>query len=189
MSLWRVIGSLVLASAITSACATAPAPKPRTPPKVVKKKPTRGIALHGTIGTRIQTDVFVQALRRVRHVYVGERHREPLSQETQLNILQLLKASGAKLAIGIEWLPYTSQSALDRYLAGKIDTTGMLKESGWVKSWGHSFSAYRAIIQFAKRHKIPIWGLNAPKLLVKRVARGGLAALTEAERRALPPRA
>lgn len=54
------------------------------------------------------------------------------------------------------------------------------------KAWGYDFALYAPLLRYAKANGLRLVGLNAPRALVSKVYRGGLAALTPAERALLP---
>ena len=47
----------------------------------------------------------------------------------------------------------------------------------WEEIWGHPFRLYRPIVLFAREKKLPLVGLNAPREVVNKIARQGLAGL------------
>ena len=174
-----LFGSIVWA--LLSACAT-------TPTAVdVESLTVRGQAFNAEDGSEVSPATFVEILREQRHIYVGERHREALSHRTQLDVLELLRSAKVPTAIAVEWLPVSATEALSKYVAGEMTEQRMLEEVQWVRYWGHNVDAYRAILQFAQTHRIPIWPLNAPKGMARKVAMGQLDSLTEREKTAMTP--
>ena len=123
----------------------------------------------------------------VRHVYVGEQHTSELHHRVQLEVLRTLAAAGVDLAVGVEWLPASSQPILDDYLAGRIEEPGLVQRLDWKHIWGHDFANYAPLLRWAREAGVPMWALNAPAGLSARVAQVGVAGLTEGQRKALPP--
>ena len=80
----------------------------------------------------------------------------------------------------------SQQPALDQYLAGRIDERELLLRTRWYDAWGFDFRYYREILRLARRERLPVIALNAPAAIVRKVGRGGLAALSEGERAQLP---
>src|SRR5262245_25513326 len=78
------------------------------------------------------------------------------------------------------------QPALDEYLAGEIEDEELLERIEWEERWGYSFELYRCIREFARAHAIPVHDLNVPDEIPRAVSRGGVEALSEEERAALP---
>jgi uncharacterized iron-regulated protein len=174
-----LLGSILLA--LLSACATTPI---GVDPESLM---VRGQVFNAEDGTEVSPATFVQTLREQRHIYVGERHREALSHRSQLDVLELLHSAHIPTAIAVEWLPVSATEALVAYVAGETTEQQMLEEVEWTGYWGHNFDAYRAILQFAQTHRIPIWPLNAPKGMARKVAALQLDSLTEPEKASMTP--
>ncbi len=121
-----------------------------------------------------------------RHVYVAERHTDPVSHAAQLDVLRRMHAVGRPIAIAVEWLPAQAQPTLDRYLAGELDEQAFQREVDWAGTWGHPFHHYAPILRFARAKAIPVWGVDAPHGLARQVGRVGVEGLSEAERAQLP---
>jgi uncharacterized iron-regulated protein len=120
--------------------------------------------------------------------YLGEVHTSYEDHLAQFDAIAALAREGKKLAIGMEMFQkIPSQDALDKYLAGRISEREFLKESEFFKRWGSDYLLYRDIINFAKSRKIPIVALNIRQEIIEKVARGGLDALTEDEKKEIPP--
>ena len=133
-------------------------------------------------------DEIIRTLADNRVVYVGEMHDDMASHILQLRIIQALHQMDPELAIGMEMFPRSSQEALDAYISGSIETEEeFLKESGYFDVWGFDYRLYREIIGYARRHQIPIIGLNIDKSIVSKVFKeGGLSGLDEEELLAVP---
>ena len=64
---------------------------------------------------------MIAELKKKRIILVGEHHSDRRHHEAQLAIIQALKQSGVKVAIGLEMFRDDSQSALDKWIAGELD--------------------------------------------------------------------
>ncbi|MDQ1239500.1 MAG: hypothetical protein QG577_1686, partial [Thermodesulfobacteriota bacterium] len=91
---------------------------------------------------------------------------------------------GLKLSLGMEMFPLTRQSVLDRWLEGTDDLDSLVNELG-KDSWTNIHD-YKRLLLFARQNRIPVVGLNAPDSLVRKVARGQISELSEAELKQLP---
>ncbi len=117
---------------------------------------------------------IVDDLAESRVVYVGEHHTEYADHLLQLQIIQALHARDPKLAIGMEMFPRSSQQALDRYINGEIrDERAFLKASRYFEVWGYDYRMYRDIIEYARKHAIPLVALNLDKEIVSQVFKSG----------------
>jgi len=119
-------------------------------------------------------------------IYVGERHTNYEDHKVQLEIIMELFKRGRKFAIGMEMFQRPFQEALDDYLSGLISEREFLKESEYFKRWKYDYHFYREIIEFAKAKEIHIVALNLRAEIIRKVAEGGLDALTEEEREEIP---
>ncbi|HHD63979.1 MAG TPA: hypothetical protein ENK96_06370, partial [Desulfobulbaceae bacterium] len=118
-----------------------------------------------------------------RVIYAGETHTSYGDHMLQLQVLQAMYAKNNNMAVGMEMFPRSSQAALDGYINGEIPTEKeFLKKSKYFSVWGFDYRLYRDIISFAKKHRIPIVGLNLDKKIVSKVFReGNTDAITDDE--------
>ena len=79
---------------------------------------------------------------------------------------------------------FEDQSTLDSYLSGALSEADF--SIWWKKNWGYDFAIYKPIFDAAKAAGVPAYGLNAPRILVKAVSKGGLSSLSPADRARLP---
>ncbi len=118
-------------------------------------------------------DDIINKLLHYQVVYIGENHTNYEDHQLQLEIARALYEHDSRLAIGMEMFTRTSQSVLDRYLAGELDEKSFLKESHYFKAWRFDYRLYRDIINFAKHNHLPIIALNLEKDIVNRVFKAG----------------
>ncbi len=126
-------------------------------------------------------------------VIVGEYHGNVASHALQKQILTSLSVLSSKqLAVGVEWLPVTSQGAIDSYLSGKVNTFRFLQTSEYVFNWGHDFRPLSPIFNYIKKshvskgNAIPLLGLNAPREITRKISRHGLDSVDEKARGLFP---
>ncbi|HEB49481.1 MAG TPA: PDZ domain-containing protein [Desulfobulbus sp.] len=132
-------------------------------------------------------DAIIDDLAASRVVYAGEHHTDFADHMLQLQIIQALHARDPELAIGLEMFPRSSQQALDRYISGEItDEREFLKASRYFSVWGYDYRMYRDIIEYARKHAIPLVALNLDKEIVSSVfKKGSTDSLTPEQRRAV----
>ncbi len=119
------------------------------------------------------TDV-IDDLAQSKVIYVGENHTDYGSHLLQLQIIQALYQRHPELAIGMEMFPRSSQPALDDYINNQSTSEReFIKKSKYFSVWGYDYRFYKAIIDFARKNKIPIIGLNLEKKIVRNVFRSG----------------
>lgn len=137
-------------------------------------------------GQRLDFSALTATLATQRVVFVGEVHDRYDHHLNQLAVLQALHRQHPNMAMGVEWFQQPFQSVLDDYLAGKISESELLQRSGYYERWRYDYRLLRPIMEYAKTHHLPVIALNAPVELTRKVSKGGLAALTPAERAQLP---
>jgi uncharacterized iron-regulated protein len=144
--------------------------------------PPLGIALPQALSFA----AIMEQLADKRVVYVGESHTRNEDHLLQLRVIRALFAQNPKLAIGMEMFSQEAQPVLDRYVAGELSEREFLKQSGYFSKWGFDYRLYREIINFARRHKLPIVALNLEKEIVSKVFKQGASALTAEELAKIP---
>lgn len=145
--------------------------------------PPRAIVTNNTLSF----DALVDKLLETNIVYVGESHTRFQDHVLQLRIIRALYEHDQKLAVGMEMFNDTAQETLLGYLNGDFDERDFLKKSHYFTMWGYDYQLYRDIINYAKKHKIPIIALNIEKETVSKVYKeGGIGALSPEEMQTLP---
>ncbi len=130
--------------------------------------------------SEISVEEMESDLRDVRLIFVGEFHRRLGHHRMQLAVIKALDAAGVKLAIGLEMFTAENQPVLDRWIAGEMTERAFRK--AYYKNWNISWYKYRGIFIYARKHKIPLVGLNLPKKITHKIFTGGLKGLTPEER-------
>jgi uncharacterized iron-regulated protein len=121
-------------------------------------------------------------------VYLGETHDRLSDHQAQLKIIEALyEKNQSKVAIGMEMFQRPYQKVLDRYINREISEAQMLEQTEYEDRWGFDWKNYQAIVQFARKHRLPIITMNTPTEVTRKVARQGLNSLTPEEARYIPP--
>lgn len=106
-----------------------------------------------------------------RVVLVGETHTRYDHHLVQLEILKHLYQKSPDLALGVEWFQQPFQNHLDDYIAGKITEKEMLHLTEYFSRWKYDYRLYQPILQYARENKIPLIALNAPRELIRALAK------------------
>jgi len=178
-----------MATMLTGACAIL---KPFAPPLAT----VEGVKGHFPIGKIIDLkegkaiafDEFIDQLRSRDLIFIGEVHDNPEHHLIQVQMLQALVARCGPVTIAMEFFQKPQQPVIDRYLQGKMTEEEFLREVNWPAQWGFPYHYYRPLIQIAKERGSRLLAINAPRDLVKKVARSGLKSLDPAERAQLAKR-
>lgn len=140
---------------------------------------------NGFTGDTVTVQQIAQKVRPGSVVIIGEKHGHPWAQKQQLQILQAIKASGLKVSVGMEFLTYTDQEKLNSYRAGGLTEDVFLKSINWGSP---SFDFYKDQILFPKiAEGETTLALNSPRFLSGKIAKTGLASLTDEDKLLLPP--
>jgi len=119
-------------------------------------------------------------LRAKRILLVGEQHTAADHHRAQLQIIRALTEAGARVAIGLEMFRRDGQADLDRWTAGEMPAAEF--EAVYARNWNYPWSAYSAIFEYARAHRIPMLGLNVPPEITRQVARNGFQSLSGTQR-------
>tara|TARA_B110001454_G_scaffold219202_1_gene251950 strand:- start:30311 stop:31165 length:855 start_codon:yes stop_codon:yes gene_type:complete len=139
-------------------------------------------------GSQLQPESIATLVSRVKPgsvVIIGEKHDDPRAQAGQLEVMKALRAAGLTVSVGMEFISYPVQAALNGYRAGALSEADFLKQV----SWGSDpFEIYRDQILFplASEGGVTL-GINAPRYLTTKIRQKGFDSLTAEERALLPP--
>jgi uncharacterized iron-regulated protein len=117
-------------------------------------------------------------------VYLGEKHTLERHHRLQERILTDL-ASRKPAVLALEQLTVAQQPQVDRYNAGEIDFEELAEQIGWAETWPR-YEQYRGLVETAHQLGASVIGLNAPRGIVRQVARQGLEGLEPEQREELP---
>lgn len=176
--------ALTLAAALTLAggCAGRSA----TPAAPVAAPPVSPETLLASPGTPMSPRDFATGPARADYLLVGEEHPNPCDHLAQAGVLRRLVAAGVRPVVGLEMVPADRQETLDAFNAGRLAVEDLPRALDWPRTWGFDFALYAPIFEAAREHGLPVFALNAPGGLARKVGREGLDALPPAERAALP---
>jgi len=141
-----------------------------------------GDILETRTGQVISPEVLLEQLDEARVVYVGETHTRLEDHQIQERILKGLHDRRPSLVVALEMFPREAQPLLDRFSKGELPEEEFLRQVNWEEIWGYPFRLYRPMVLFAREKGLPLIGLNAPREVVNKIARQGLAGLSPEER-------
>ena len=131
-------------------------------------------------------DALLDRLTDRRVIFVGENHERYEDHLNQLAVIQGLHARGRTLAIGMEFFQQPFQADIDAYIAGAIDEAEFLRRTQYFDRWRYDYRLYRPILQFARKHRIPVIALNLESELTGKVGDVGISGLNDEERARIP---
>ncbi|MCA9290875.1 MAG: ChaN family lipoprotein [Phycisphaerales bacterium] len=141
----------------------------------------------GRTGAPTTFDAMLDALADADAVFLGETHVDETTHRVELAVYDgLLQRRRGRVVLAMEMFDRDVQPALDAYVAGTIDEATFLARA---RPWAQYRSAYRPLIERARRDGLPVVGSNIPRALTRRIAMEGLGVLdtlTPEQRRAAP---
>jgi uncharacterized iron-regulated protein len=141
-------------------------------------------------GTELSEEELIDELARADLICAGESHDDSVHHRIQARLLERLahraREGDRTIALGLEMLPRSLQSPLDRYLDGDTDEATFLDETEWNHTWGFAFQLYRPVFETARQSNLRAVALNAERDIVRRVAQEGVGGLDPREREGLP---
>lgn len=137
-------------------------------------------------GQSIDIVSLADALSEADVVVVGELHGHQGAHLLQARLQAALYQRHPDQILAMEAFNLDHQEPLDRYLAGESGEEEMMKDAA---AWDNYQAAYRPLVEFARRHDLPVVAANAPAGVVRCVGRQGanyLEQLPDRERGQLP---
>lgn len=185
------VAALFLSLAATLAVAAPPALTDLPigdPARAQREAPVRLDAITDTAtGELISPSELAKRLADTKLLFIGEEHTNLEFHRVQLRVIEALHDAGREVMIGLEMYPYTQHTELENWTRGKLKEADFVKKSGWYETWSHHWGHYRDIFNYAQANKIAMYGINAPRDVVKTVRAKGWDALDPEARKHMPP--
>ncbi len=137
-------------------------------------------------GSHISFQKMIKELKESEFIYVGETHNSLPMHDIQSKIIQALYEQDKNLSIGLEMFPVSFQEALNKWSMAILSKDEFIRESRWYVNWNFNFGFYEKIFKLAKNNKIPLYALNAPRAIIRKIRMKGWDKLSENEKKAVP---
>jgi len=167
----RSFMSVVLISALAG-CAISPSLK-----EVDETNLSSGVTtyfdygLQSPSGQDINLKRFVADIQDADVVLVGEWHNHTGIHRFQTELLQSMIADNDNITLSMEQFTRDKQAIVNAYLAGEIGENTLIKQGN---VWPNYTSDYRPLVELAKTNKIDIIAANAPKNIIRCIAKEGI---------------
>lgn len=146
------------------------------------KEPVEGVVPKNSMGLdRIIDDISQEPM-----IFIGERHTSYEDHKVELAVIMSLRRKGRKFAVGMEMFQRPFQKWINEYLSGEIGEKEFLKKTEYFKRWRYDYNLYREILEYAKARGIPVVALNLDAGIIRKVAMGGLDALSPEQKKEIP---
>jgi len=168
----RSLMSVVLVSTLAG-CATSPSLE-----GINKVGNTHGVTtyfnynLQSPSGQDINLKRFVADIQDADVVLVGEWHTHTGIHRFQTELLQSMIAANDNVTLSMEQFTRDKQAIVNAYLAGEIGEGTLIKQGN---AWPNYTSDYRPLVELAKTNKIDIIAANAPKNIIRCIAKEGIS--------------
>ncbi len=137
-------------------------------------------------GSYISFQKMIKEMKESEFIYVGETHNSLPMHDIQSKIIQALYEQDRNLSIGLEMFPVSFQEALNKWSMAILSQDEFIRESRWYVNWNFNFGFYEKIFELAKNNKIPLYALNAPRAIIRKIRMKGWSKLSEDEKKAVP---
>lgn len=137
-------------------------------------------------GSHISFQKMIEEMKESEFIYVGETHNSLPMHDIQSKIIQALYEQDRNLSIGLEMFSVSSQEALNKWSMAILSQDEFIRESRWYVNWNFNFGFYEKIFKLAKNNKIPLYALNAPRAIIRKIRMKGWEKLSEDEKKAIP---
>ncbi len=144
-----------------------------------------GVRIFDIAGQRARSIAdLLPELKKNRIIFIGENHDRQAHHQVQRDVIAALHQSGAQVAVGVEMFRKDSQEGLDRWVDGTLSPEEF--QTVYDDNWNFPWPLYGDILDYARKEKIPVIGLNVPKEITRQVATGGFKSLGADQRESLP---
>ncbi len=92
-------------------------------------------------------------------ILLGDFHALQQSQRGHLRILREWPQP-EQLVLAVEFFQARHQKVIDLFMKGKLSEPHFLEKIAWEKSWGFPWEHYKPIIDWAKKNRVAVFGIN-----------------------------
>ena len=123
----------------------------------------------------LSTEEVAKQLATADVIFFGELHNHPGVHLAQMQLLAALHKQTSNISLSLEQFERDTQPLLDQYLNREIGEEYLIENA---RAWDNYKSSYRPMVEFSRKHALPVIAANAPKQMVVCVGRSGLDVLT-----------
>lgn len=119
-------------------------------------------------------------------VVIGEFHGHQGAHLLQARLQAALHQQRPDQVLVMEAFDMDTQPVIDRYLAGDLGEDELIEDA---RGWKNHRASYRPLVEYARRHELPVRAANAPADLVRCVGQQGMSFVEDLSpdlRRTLP---
>jgi uncharacterized iron-regulated protein len=144
---------------------------------------TAGKVYSARVGSQIPFQKMIKEMKESEFIYIGETHNSLPMHDIQSKIIQALYDQNRNVSIGLEMFPVSFQEALNKWSMAILSQGEFIQESRWYVNWNFNFGFYEEIFELAKNNKIPLYALNAPRAIIRKIRMKGWEKLSDDEKK------
>lgn len=137
-------------------------------------------------GEEVTFSEMMEEMKEARFIYVGETHDSLSMHDIQFQIAEALYKQDPELCLGLEMFDVNWQEKLNKWSTGLLTQVEFIDQAKWYENWNFNFNYYRKIFELAKKYRIPMYALNAPREIIHKIRRKGWEALSKEEKGIVP---
>ncbi|MBU1230440.1 MAG: ChaN family lipoprotein [Proteobacteria bacterium] len=158
----------LLPALVLGLCACA-RPAPTQQPMPVSFLPAPGEFLSNA-GDRLSPEALRARAASAAYVLVGESHGNACDHEAEARIITLLAHGETVPVVGLEMAPASLNPVLRAFSEGALAPEELEARLDWKTNWGHPFAKYLPVFQAIRRFRLPVYGLNVPPGVIRRLS-------------------
>ncbi|MCB9876372.1 MAG: ChaN family lipoprotein [Planctomycetes bacterium] len=182
----------IVTTTVLAACATRT--DERLPPQLAAYRAAFEAAAGERVVAAIDDDELRRRIAAGRVLWLGDHHRHQHLHQLQRRLLERLQQDGVPMALGLEAIGAQDQPLVDAYLAGEIELSDLRHgmRARWSASWLDDDALdpfhFRTLLQFAHRHRLPVFAIEPTPRLPLAERDATMAAAVQAAARRWPDR-
>ncbi|MBS1710829.1 MAG: ChaN family lipoprotein [Armatimonadetes bacterium] len=137
-------------------------------------------------GKAVTADDIAAACDGVQYLLVGESHATPSHHKTQADLMRALAKRGRHVSVGLEMFTRDHQLYINGLSYGTKTIEEFETASDWKTQWGHSYAAYRPVMEAIRDLHLPMVALNVPRAWVSQASKQGYDSFDEMQRKWVP---
>lgn len=136
----------------------------------------QSIIINSTTQQPLSVQTLAEELSSADVIFIGEFHGNHASHLLQAELQAALYQYNSNQILSMEQFNRDQQPILNQYLEDQIGEAYLIKET---PAWDNYSASYRPLVEFAKRHLLPVVAANAPAQTVRCIGREGATYLTK----------
>ncbi|MFM9871843.1 MAG: ChaN family lipoprotein [Fimbriimonadaceae bacterium] len=137
-------------------------------------------------GKKTSADEIAASCKDVQFLLVGESHATPSHHKAQAELINALIKQGRTVTVGMEMFTRDHQLSINGLSVGAQSVDEFELASDWKTQWGHSYQAYRPVLEAIRNNQLRIVALNVPRPWVSQASKQGYASFDEFQRKWVP---